>query len=515
MTETEVVVVGAGPTGLTLACDLARRGIACRIVERSTEPAQGSRGFTLKPRSLEALDDLGVADRVVAAAAVESRLRFHLGTERLFDLAVPPGTDPARPYPNPIGLPRWRTEALLRERLAELGERVEFGCRLTDITPDPDGVTATLANGETVRARYLVGSDGGRSTVRGSLGIPFPGRTSEDMRALLADVRLEGLDRDAGVHLWMNTDGHLVVARPTPHEDVWQVVSSLRADEPEPSLETLRKAVRAATGRSDVRVSDPRWLSVWRYNLRMVDTYRVGPVFLAGDAAHVHSPFGGHGMNTGIQDAYNLGWKLDLVLRGAASDRLLDTYQDERLPAARAILADSDRQLSGITPPRLLRPLLRLVLRAAFARQQRRTRDDHPTYRTGPLTVNRSVRRSPVRAGDVAPDAPILRDGKAARFVDVLRGPHFTVLAFGSAAVPELGPLAPHARVVTVGDGLLDPTGDLRRAYAATPDTTVVIRPDGYIGLLAHRDGGRMAADYARTVADSTGRPDRMASRSR
>jgi hypothetical protein len=223
-------------------------------------------------------------------------------------------------------------------------------------------------------------------------------------------------------------------------------------------------------------------------------------VFLAGDAAHVHSPFGGHGMNTGVQDAANLGWKLALVLDGTAGDALLDTYEAERMPVARAILADSDQQMSAVVrAPRLLRPLLRPVLRAGFARRQRATRDDHPTYPAGPLTVDRSARRARVRAGDVVPDALVRVGGRPGRLHELL-GPGFSVLTFGPTALPDLGPPAPHVRVLDVA-GPADPTGAVRRAFAAGPDTAVVVRPDGYVGLLAHRGGGAAAAEYLRSLA--------------
>jgi hypothetical protein len=241
-------------------------------------------------------------------------------------------------------------------------------------------------------------------------------------------------------------------------------------------------------------------MSVWRYNLRMAERYRSGPVFLAGDSAHVHSPAGGYGMNTGIQDAANLGWKLALALAGAAGEQLLDTYEAERLPVARAILADSDRQFGAMFgPSRLVRPLMAPLLRAGFARRQRATRDDHPTYRTGPLTLDRSTRRSRVRAGDLAPDAPLHIGGRWVGLHELLRGPHITVLAFGPAD-PDPGALAEHTRVVEVG-GAADPTRALRRAFRATTETAVVVRPDGYVGLVAHRDGAREAADYLRSLA--------------
>ncbi|MEV0235948.1 FAD-dependent monooxygenase [Nonomuraea sp. NPDC050786] len=492
---TDVLIVGAGPTGLTLACDLTRRGVACRIVEQAAEPAPGSRGFTLKPRSLEALDDLGVADRILAAGDIRGWLRFHLGTGHLFDLRLPPApADPSRPYPNTVGLPQWRTESILRDRLAELGGKVEFGRRLAGFDTDDEGVSATLEGGERVRVRYLVAADGGRSLVRRTLGLPFAGSTAEDMRALIADVRLDGLDRDSGTHLWVTGDGHLLAARPIPHaDDTWQVVTSLEPGE-DGDLDTVRRALATRTGRADVRVSDATWLSAWRYNLRMVERYRVGRVLLAGDAAHVHSPFGGHGMNTGIQDAYNLGWKLALVVQGAARPELLDTYEAERLPVARQILADSDRRMKGAIPPRAVRPVVRLILRSVMARQQRRTRNDHPVYRTGPLTRHLTGRRGRFRAGDVAPDAPVMLDGRQCRLFELLRGPHFTALSFGA----DPGLSDPRVRAYTVvrpgRAGLVDTTGHLHRMYGGREGTTVLIRPDGYIGLMA--DTPAEPADY-------------------
>ncbi|WP_436762928.1 FAD-dependent monooxygenase [Streptosporangium sp. V21-05] len=519
MDATVVLIVGAGPTGLTLACDLARRGIPCRIIEQSPVPQTGSRGFTLKPRTLEVLNDLGAADRVVAAAAIQSRIRFHLGEPLLFDLDVPPAPpSEQRPYPNALALPEWRTEAILRERLAELGGEVDFGCRLIDFRSDDDGVTTTLERdgaAHTLRTTYLVGADGGRSLVRRHLGLAFTGSTDEDTRALLADVRVQGLDQSEAVHFWMTADGHILVLRPIPHTGTWQAVASMEpdhdGDRTEASLNLLRHTVTERTGRDDIRLTDATWLSIWRYNLRMVDTYRVGRVFLAGDAAHVHSPFGGFGMNTGIQDAYNLGWKLALVIQGAAEDHLLDSYESERLPTARAVLAESDRRFSAATPPRPLRPLLRFVLKPFFARRQRNDRDDRPSYRSSPLSLDLAARRAPVRAGDVAPDGTVIdAEARHTRLFDLFRGPHFTVLVFGVGhtlalrrAVEGLaGRLRVHT-VVSTGQRpaagthvMIDPEDRVRRAYGARTGSVIVIRPDGHIGLIADKPAYQVVRDY-------------------
>lgn len=480
----DVVIAGAGPTGLTLACDLVRRGIRCRVLDQAPALAPGSRGVTLKPRSLEVLDDLGVADRVLAGSHVESTTRYRFGDGKPFAVHVAPEkATPTRPYPNSVAIPQWRTREILLARLEELGGAVEFGRGITGVTNGPDSVRVETSGGP-VEARYLVGADGGRSAVRGALDVPFHGRT-HTARALLADVHVVGLRRADGVHLWMAPDGHMVAARPLAGSELWQVVGSVSGELTDDLLADLRAIVAERTGRADLRLTEPSWVSVWRYNLRIVERYRVGRVFLAGDAAHVHSPFGGHGMNTGLQDAYNLGWKLALVLQGIAAESLLDTYESERLPVGKAILEDSHRRLSGRTPPKLLRPLAGLLIRRAFARQARGVRRDHPTYLDSVLTRD-DVGPGPVRAGEPIPDAPM----ESGRLFDLVRGPHFTVLSFG-AAVPELGS---HVRVHVAAD----PGGALGRAFGAEAGMVVVVRPDGYIGLRTREPGA--VADYLRAI---------------
>ncbi|NKY50907.1 FAD-dependent monooxygenase [Nocardia vermiculata] len=508
MDRTQVLIVGAGPTGLTLACELARWGIDCRIVEQQSVPPSGSRGFALKPRTLDVLDDLGVAERVARESLDHTPIRFHLGAPLLFELRVPAAVPtPQRPHPNVLSLPQWRTEAILRDRLAELGGKVEFGSRLVAFTDTGDGVTAQLQGDggtETIRSDYLVGADGGRSGVRRHLGLPFEGTTNDDARALLADVRVDGLSHPDAVHLWMAADGMLVI-RPTPNPDTCQVVASLPADGRAPELEAtseaLRQLVIQRTGRTDISLGEPSWLSVWRYNLRMVDRYRDGRVFLAGDAAHVHSPFGAYGMNTGIQDAYNLGWKLALTLRGA-DDALLDSYEAERLPIARTVLADSDQRFTTVaTPPRLLRPVLRLFIKPVLTRAQHRDRADYPTYRAGPLSMQRGARRSIVRAGDPAPDGLLAGD---VRLFDLFRGPHFTALTFTDRQHTPPAPDLVHAYAIASVAGKphadssvhVDTSGAIRRSYGARNGTLVVIRPDGYIGLVDHNPNPHTVKNY-------------------
>ncbi|MFB9837138.1 FAD-dependent monooxygenase [Actinoallomurus acaciae] len=497
--EADVLIVGAGPTGLTLACDLVRRGITCRIIDRSPGPQEGSRGFGVKPRTLAVFDALDVAGTVLAAARADSHLRVYFGTDLIYTGRSRPTAPTAdTPYPDPVSLPQWRTEAILRARLAELGEKVRFGASLTGLDQDADGVTATIAAGgeeETLRVAYLVGCDGGGSTVRKLLGIGFPGRTEEDLRALLADVEVHGPEPRDAVHLWLGTR-RMMAVRPWPGAATSQVVVSIAPGQTvEPSVEELSRLVAEHSGRDDIRLGTPTWLSVWRYNLRLADRYRSGRAFLAGDAAHVHSPFGAYGMNTGVQDACNLGWKLALAVRGRAAPGLLDTYEAERRPAGRAALDASDRGLSSaVTPPRVLRPVLRHLVGPLLSRMRARGRDDHPTYHDGPLSVQ-AVRRTRVRAGDPAPDGVLTTPrGDRIRLYDLYRGPGLTALSFGRDHQVHVGDATPHG--VTCDD----PDATVRGAFGVRPGTTVLVRPDGYIGLIAPTSGPELPAYLTRVL---------------
>jgi len=476
-----VLIVGAGPTGLTLACDLARRGIDCRIVERAAQHGTASRAKTIQPRSLEVADDLGVVDRILARGAVHVPTR-HYDRDRVVAEAVEaavgitPGPD--YPYPAPVWIAQPYVEAAFRDRLTELGGRVELGTEVIDLAQNADGVAVTVRTAmgvETVRARYVVGCDGGHSTVRRLIGATLHGASLSEHRWYLGDVRIDGFDRHCQ-HVWMTPEHGILSLFPLPHTDIFQFQASIPAgehDPAEPSLELYRRIFAERAGLSGLRLSDPSWLSLYRINVAMVDRYRIGRVFLAGDAAHVHSPGGGQGMNTGIQDAYNLGWKLAAVLAGAEAT-LLDTYQAERMPVARAVLDDSTARLH-------------MVMHAARdgdgPAAQRGLTDDFTTgltiaYPDSPLTRPGSTDR--LRAGDRAPDAPGLdTDGRPIRLSDIFRGPHWTLLTFGGVPPYADAPYGPqHAHAIT------HPADPARHAYGIPDDGAVLVRPDGYIAAM-------------------------------
>ncbi|MBF6176690.1 FAD-dependent monooxygenase [Nocardia blacklockiae] len=482
--SSQVLIAGAGPTGLTLAIDLARRGIGVRIVDRAAEFFAGSRGDGIQPRTLEVFDDLGVLDAVLAAGAPPAPMRAYLsgefaGERRMTEVREPTS---AVPYPNPWVLGQSDTEAILRERLAGLGVRVELCTALRDVTQDDDGVAATLdgpGGAETVRVDYLVGADGGGSTVRKALGIAFEGSTDESLRMLLGDVRADALDHDYG-YWFADRDAPMrgIALSPLPGRRLFQFAAPL-ADDTAPTRTGLQSLVDRFAGRADIELAEPVWSTVWRPNVRLAQRFRVGRVFLAGDAAHVHPPTGGQGMNTGVQDAYNLGWKLAAALSGDSAPlgpefpgdaaALLDSYQSERRAVAARVLGISTGLL------------------------EKHTAGDEDAMRRGEETqqLDISYRRpgaaGGLAAGDRAPDALLRRaDGTAVRLFDLFRGPHATLLHFGTAATPN-GAGVQHYSIVgaeaTPRDGeLVAVGGHAFDDYAARAGTRVLVRPDGYLG---------------------------------
>jgi len=499
MTQTDVLVVGAGPTGLTLACDLARRGVAVRIVDRAPEFPGGSRGKGLSPRSLEVFDDLAVIDRMLASGITHMQHRKYQGAEMIAEIDPEAGRVPTPdiPYPTGLMIPQWRVEQILRERLADFGVAVELGAELHGFSQHADGVTATIGQGR-IQARYLVGCDGGRSTVRKALGLSLRGQTPDVQLMAVGDVEVDGLGRDAW-HQWFSGDGAIMLC-PLPGTNAFQVQASHELDQDgsplEPTLERFQQTFDRIAGVPRVRLHSLAWRSSYRVNVRMVDQLRVGRVFLAGDAAHVHPIAGGLGMNSGIQDAYNLGWKLGLVLAGRATSGLLATYETERLPIASWLLDITSERLSAVLDAikeqgggvdAVSSPeLTQLMLRYPWSRLSRHT----ASRPTGP------------RPGDRAPDAP-LRDaatGSPVRLFDLFRGPHFTLLGLGERSAPVLGDVETDiVKPYLVGPGgILDDDGHAAHAYGT--DALILIRPDGYIGLVAGPAEKGAVAEYLRSL---------------
>ncbi|NNN31906.1 FAD-dependent oxidoreductase [Streptomyces sp. S3(2020)] len=484
----DVLIVGAGPAGSALAIDLVRRGLDVRIVDKAPHAFEGSRAKGVQPRTLDVLDDLGALDDVLAGGSVYPKLGLHGGP-----LTIPwkmfPHREPTSdvPYPNTWLIPQYRTDRALHARLRQLGHDVEFGREMVELTQDADTVTVKVAgaNGvEEITARYVVGTDGGASSVRRGLAFDFAGSTDESDRMLIVDATTTGLARNRW-HMWPRPGGRLVGACPIPHGDAFQWIIRLTPDEEPPrDKDAIVRRIREHTHDRRIELHDIHWTSVFRPNIRLAEHYGRGRVLLAGDAAHVHTPAGAQGLNTGIQDAYNLGWKIAQVLAGADA-RLLDTYEAERQPIAAGVLGLSTEQWAGIAK---LDPS-----------SMKRGKDEQQlalTYFGGPLAPADGEHTTTLRVGDRAPDAELLgADGGQTRLFDLLRGPEFTAIAYGAGAAHDLKNLnwptsGAQLKTIAIGpDGALsDPSNTLRRAYGLAGDTLLLIRPDGYIGHIATRD---------------------------
>ena len=350
MYDTDVLVVGAGPTGLALAASLMARGIATTVVDRAPEGANTSRAAVVNARTLEVLEHLDVARRLVkeGVQAPVFTIRDRGRTLIPIDFSALPTE-----YPYSLMVPQSTTERLLLDRLVELGGSVLRPKAVTAIAQDADGVTTTLDDGGVIRARYAVGADGIRSIVREQAGIGFEGGEYEES-FVLADVRLTGdVPRDEVILFWANAG--LTVVAPLP-DGVYRIVAPVADAPEEPSGSFVQEILDTRVGSGVFVVTDVIWGSRFRIHHRVADTYRAGRLLLAGDAAHVHSPAGGQGMNLGIQDAVALADALAAVL-GGEPDTLLDDYSSARRPIAKGVVTMTDRLTRLATLPRAVRPI--------------------------------------------------------------------------------------------------------------------------------------------------------------
>jgi 2-polyprenyl-6-methoxyphenol hydroxylase-like FAD-dependent oxidoreductase len=337
-----VIIAGGGPTGMMLASELRLHGVHVVVLEKEAEPSEHARGLGLHVRSIEVMDQRGLLERFLALGE-----QYPVGRFAGIDKPAPERLDTAHPYL--LGIPQNLTERLLAEHAVEVGAEIQRGTELVGLSPDDRGVAAELADGTWLRARYLVGCDGGRSAVRKTLGIGFPGEPAS-IEWLLGEVEVTA----SAEALAAVAQSPLLRFGPAPHaEGVYGFVVRAKGvaedQSAPPTLEQFRERLRAIAG-TDFGVHSPRRLTRFTDATRLAERYRAGRVLLAGDAAHIHPPIGGQGLNLGIQDAFNLGWKLAAEVGGWAPDGLLDSYETERHPVAAAVL-DNTRALALLLSP--------------------------------------------------------------------------------------------------------------------------------------------------------------------
>jgi len=533
----DVLIVGAGPTGLTLAAQLSSFGVRFRIVDRAPTAAHESRALAVQARTLEILQTFGLGEALVGRGNPSARLALHFdGKPAAHVLLGGFAADDTR-FPFILFVSQAETEALLGAHLERGGTTIERGVGLVSAETRDGSIRCVLrgpdGSEETLNVRFLVGCDGAHSAVRKQAGIPFEGEAYlQDF--MLGDVDADGPIESDVLHSFA-AKGHVAMFFPLRTPAKWRVIAlgrrRSRSEERLPprqseesltrgdlSLDELQRSVDRSTSGA-VRLRDPVWLTHFRLHHRQARTYRKGPVFLAGDAAHIHSPVGAQGMNTGMQDAWNLGWKLALVALDRAEPKLLDTYEAERWPVGRNLLRYTDRAFSVFTRVMagsavaawfrrtIVSRILPLVFRWARLRATafRFVSELAISYRRTPAVAEaRPKLRSGPRAGDRLPDVRIERDGRSTFLQQELAGTRFQLLLCGqaeswdAASIKNLAErfegLLAVRRLTREGDGpdmLVDVSGDAfdrLGVRAAADGAQYLVRPDGYI---AFRCGGR------------------------
>lgn len=512
----QVLVAGAGPVGLTAAYELARRGVTVRVIDAAPGPATTSRAIATHPRTLETYDQMGIAEQVIAKGKVVQAFSMYSGGRQLIRLDADYTESPTQ-FPFTVAIDQVFTEEVLREAVAGQGLTIEWGTTLTGFTQTPDGVTAATAGPDgqasEITAGWLIGCDGGHSVVRKLLRLPLEGDANETW--LIADSFVD-TDLPRNSIYWIRAEGGTLMMAPLSGERRWRMLDTVDVSydgDAAAIAERFSRKLSAGAGTA-VAVEPPGWVSVFTAQQRMVPSMQGGRVFVAGDAAHVHSPASGQGMNTGIQEAYNLAWKLAMVIHGQAAPRLLDTYSAERVPVGRQLLGSTKRatalvalknRLAGIMLPVVFGVIKRVP--ALRVRGQRsalgRVAGLNIGYPDGPLTspAPNPARPAPgerVRRITIDGDSPGWRGLR-----EELRDIRWTLLVFAghpgdgdAAAAADLGLASAElagagagwlsVRTVTPGDStadgaLADPGAVLTTALDGTPGGWILIRPDGYL----------------------------------
>lgn len=524
---------------MALAIELARRGVAFRIVDASAGPSVHSKALAVQPRTLEVLDMMGgqIADQSVARSQRLDRLNVFAFGKKLGSLRIQ-GTDSR--FGTPIIIEQSETERLLIERLEALGTRIERSATMTSFAQDRDGVDASVrrADGgvEHIRARWIVGCDGAHSAVRHGLSIAFTGNAYEE-RFILADVRVDWSFPPGEGFAFMGQES-LCAAIPMRGEARYRLIGmrapSAETPEGDPTLAEAQELLERLAPVS-VRVSDPVWLQDFRLHRRLAERFRVGRAFLAGDAAHIHSPAGGQGMNTGIQDAFNLGWKLALVISGLGCDELLDTYEYERMPVARAVLRLTDAifkmvlsrnrftwKLRGWLVPSILERN-RIAQRIGLALSELDISYQGSPIVGPPPRWLASFKSTATANGDRFPDVSLTRlsDGTGVRLFELLRDPRHMVIrcgfedasrqtienvesmvkrfeaAFGASAhMIEIRARDTDTPVSDHRACYLDNEGAFIATQRITAPALLLIRPDGHLGLRAGANDRLLLGHY-------------------
>ncbi|VDC06609.1 unnamed protein product [Peniophora sp. CBMAI 1063] len=514
-----VLVIGAGPVGLITALALAQNGISVRVVDKAKDFAVGQRGSGISPRTLEAYRLLGIYDEMMKVAhEYPDVLEWNQDGKKLRVSQMMARVEPTpdTPIPNGKRVAQEDTMAVLRAQLGKYGVTVEPGMELVKVEQDDAGVIATLLHdgiSENIRVAYVVAADGAKGPTRKLVGIPFLGVSREEIGMLVGDLELFGsLDR-VHWHKFQDANSNWIRARAVPEKPNVFFLSSHGPDldlkRGASDTSYLQQYIRAVTKQDDITVGKVLTLQEWRMNVRIVDRFRAGRVFIAGDAAHVHSPLGGQGLNTGAMDAMNLAWKLVAVIKGVATDKLLNTYEEER----KSVVSDMLQFTNGIATQ-----TFKIGAESSAWTRSRAGTQLAMHYRWSSVVrdeVNSGIKTADgagayatsgademLRAGDRAPDAPELVgvNSKATALYDIFGATHHTVLVFEPALVDAVSAVLTrfpsdlirtivfNASGASLPGAYDDTAGHARRAYGSA--AVAVVRPDGVVGALLRGSEG-------------------------
>jgi 2-polyprenyl-6-methoxyphenol hydroxylase-like FAD-dependent oxidoreductase len=511
--EADVIVVGAGPVGLALAIGLTRRTLKVRVVDKAAETKREARAAVIWPRAREVLADFGVEEVFERASNELRSVVVYADGDRLGELRL---GRLVTAYPFPLVVEQDATERLLAEHLQELGVRVEWRTELTGVRSFDDRVETTLkrADGttETAVGGWVVGCEGSRSVVRECLGIPFEGARRKNLQVVQIDAtpRWRYPESPERGYFFLAADASLGCF-PVP-EGGWRFFAFTTDPDPArkepPTLEEMREFIASVARTPELELSNPRWFNRARFQDRIAGTLRRGRALLAGDAAHVWAPIGGHGMNVGLQDAHNLAWKLAAVHRGEATEDLLDTYSEEQREMARAVIREMKLNVLERPNPSALVPALKILMPLGLSlgtvqgRIEFALSDLGMHRRKSRLSRQRVSLRRP-RAGDRAPNVAVVADGRRTDLHGLLSPEHWTLLlrpgrevskAAGRAREAVASVKAPiRAASVSPADA------NARRALGRREGLLMLVRPDGYVGLAARMDDANALDGYLDT----------------
>ena len=514
---TDVVVVGAGPVGLVAACELARRGVAVRIIDKLPRPTVESRAIAIHARSLDMLDRMGIIDQMVGTGVKSTGMKMYAGAKPLFH--VPMGdVDSAFPYM--LITAQTETERVLTERMTELDVTIERGVELTGLAQSGPTVQLTVrredGSAEQIDASWVIGTDGGHSTVRHLVGTKLAG-SFQGERFILGDVEAEHSLDNASGYTFFSPQGP-VVTLPMRGGRV-RFLAQIH-DAPgaplnlHPTQERLQTILDQRIG--GITITTSHWLTCFEVHHGQVPTYRFGRVFLAGDAAHIHSPAGGQGMNTGMQDAFNLGWKLATVIQGDGGGGLLDSYQAERHPVAKDVIGFTGLLTNIGTLRGAAQAARNAVVRVignipAIQHKMANTLEEITvSYQDSPAVLGGPLPHAKVRAGQHLPhvaDADLQKE--LSRLCHVDNSGHTVLTVAAGQPAPAAGPAGQVQVLITSDDApvggydavVADPKGLVAQRLGLHSGGRVVVRPDGYIGAMAALDDAKTVADYFAKIA--------------